>query len=211
MSHMNIDVSENVRCPVCNKEFTDKLELKTKPAIYLYIKDGLFTIEDSNIVRAKYPCPKCRSEYYTPIRHEGTWAICRCPIHGEWRVSFLRSFKFRKLCSIVASKPNKSPEYYTPPERQVKAILDKLGVSYEHNKEFRNGNRRYYVDFYVSLSNPGSLVIEVSPSIWHSRWNRELSEERKREYFQSKGIEYIELTERNKSKWEDIIRRALDR
>ena len=194
-----------MKCPVCNREFDDELELKTKPKIYLCMEHGLFQEVNGKLEPVKYPCPKCRSNYKAPKRIEGTWAICECEIHGEWRVSFVRSFKFRKLCSIVASKPNKSSSYYTPPERKVREILNDLGLKYEHNKMFRNGRSKYYVDF--CIEDP-KLVIEVSPSIWHERWNREESELRKKQFLRGLGYSLLELTERDKS-WRAAIIGAL--
>jgi len=196
-----------MKCPICGKDFDDYLPLKSKDDIYLCMEHGLFSLHDGKLVPAKFPCPKCHGNYKVPKYYDGTWAVCECEIHGEWRVSFLRSFKFRKLCSIVASKPNKSPEYYTPPELKVKQILDKLGLKYEHNKRFRDEehNTYYYPDFVVYL-NPLTLIIGVSPSIWHERWNRIKSEKRKKEYFRKLGYPYIELTEKNEKEWENIIR-----
>ena len=196
-----------MKCPECNREFDDKLELKTKPTIFLCREHGLFQYVNNRLERVPYPCPRCRSNYKVPIRHVNGWAICVCEIHGEWRVSFLRSFKFRRLCSIAASKPNKSPDYYTPPELRIKRILDKLRVRYEHNKPFRNGKVIYYPDFVIT--SPIKLIIEASPSIWHSRWNREESDRAKYAYFKSIGYEVLQLTEKDKD-IESAISKALN-
>ena len=200
-----------MRCPICGREFDDHLHLKSKDDVYLCMEHGLFSYHNGELVPTKYPCPKCRGNYKAPKYHDGTWAVCECEIHGEWRVSFLRSFKFRKLCSIAASKPTKSPEYYTPPEMKVKEILDRLGLKYDHNRRFRDEehNTYYYPDFIVYL-NPTSLVIGVSPSIWHERWNRAESERRKKEYFRKLGYTFIDLTEKNEREWEHIIRKTIE-
>ena len=195
-----------MRCPVCNREFDDELELKTKPKIYLCFEHGLFQEVDGRLEPVRYPCPKCRGNYKLPKRIEGSWAVCECEKHGEWRVSFLRSFKFRKLCSIVASKPTKSPSFYTTAEHKVKRILDSLGIRYDHNKCFVDGKHRYYCDFVIyNGSDDPIAVVEASPSIWHERWNREESEARKRAFIESLGMRYVELTERNSDRWDQII------
>jgi len=194
-------------CPICNNPFIDFLELKTKPDIYLCNKHGLFYIENNSYKPVSYPCPECQSNYKIPLYHKDTWAICKCEIHGIWKVSFLRSFKFRKLCSIVASKPNRDPEYYTPPELRVKRILDDLNIRYEHNKPIKNNKSVYYPDFIIER--PTKIVIGVDPSIWHTRWNREKSDREKRLYFISKGYKYVSLTDKNRKEWPNLIKEAL--
>jgi len=196
-----------LKCPVCNKEFDGYLPLKSKDDIYMCNKHGLFSLHNGVLVPAKYPCPHCEGNYKLPKYHEGTWAVCECEKHGEWRVSFLRSFKFRKLCSIVASKPNRDPNYYTPPERKAREILDSLNIKYEHNRPFHNGKHIYYPDFVIE--EPVKLLIEVNPSIWHSRWNRAKSDRKKIRYFISLGYTYLSLDETNYGEWEELIREKI--
>ena len=50
-----------MKCPECNREFDDKLELKTKPTIFLCREHGLFQYVNDRLERVPYPCPKCRS------------------------------------------------------------------------------------------------------------------------------------------------------
>jgi hypothetical protein len=203
-----------LKCPVCKIPFKEKLELKSKPDIYLCKVHGLFSMENNKLYPTKYPCPKCQSSYHTPVRHENGYAICECPIHGEYRINVQLSFNFRRLCSIVASKPNRSPSYYTPPEKEVKAILEKIGlkenIDFYHNKPFKDTDNKtiYYPDFVVER--PVKAIIGVDPRIWHSRWNRESSDYRKKLFFKRLGYMYISLSDKDRERWYDIIAKILD-
>jgi len=195
-------------CPRCGKPFNDYLHLKSKEDIYLCNTCGLFYYKDNKWNMVKYPCPKCKSNYKEPYKTEGTWVYCKCEIHGEWKVSFLRSFKFRRLCSIAASKPNKDSRYYTPPEVRAKKILDSMGlrenIDYYHNKRIRVGKGRYYYPDFIVFD---KIVFGVDPSIWHTMWNRD--DNAKITYLKKLGYEYVSLSDKNEREWERIISRSL--
>jgi len=155
----------------------------------------------------EYPCPKC-GVYSKPYMYDRKgYAYCLCSNCGiQYRTSVKVSASFRRLCSQVASKPTRSPSYYTPQEKRVKEELDRLGllegVDYFHNHRVPNDTGSYYYpDFLLPKLR---LLIEVSPSIWHTRWNREESENRKREFFRRLGFRILELDDRTLRSRESI-------
>jgi len=146
-----------------------------------------------------YPCPNC-GVYNSPEWHSTDgYAYCLCETcKVQYKINTRVSINFRKFCSKIASKPNKSPHYYTKEERKVKKIFDNLGfiegIDYYHNVRCYNPKSKtyYYPDFILPNY---KLVIECSPSIWHEMWNRKESENRKREYFKEYGYKYVTLKE----------------
>ena len=141
-----------------------------------------------------YPCPNCGT-YTKPYMHVNGYAYMLCPkCNVQYKTSTKVSANFRKLCSRVASNPTRSQGYYTSSEKKVKAVLDKLGlregIDYVHNCRVKNGRTYYYPDFLLHYKR---IIIEVSPSIWHTRWNREDSERKKKEFFKQLGFTIVEL------------------
>ena len=199
-----------MKCPKCKIEFEDELHLKDK-IVYLCKECGLWTYKNNMIDVCKYPCPKCRGNYKYPIKTIGNDVLCECETHGKWKTNFLRSFSFRRLCSIVARKPNKDPSFYTKPELKIKRILDKLGLEenkdYYHNKRIKVKKGKYYYPDFLILKDDKREVIECSPRIWHSRWNRD--DEGKKNYFLNKNYEYLSLSDKTMPDWEDIVRNEL--
>ena len=175
-----------VRCPYCKKPFPTRL--------------------------TEFPCPVC-GRYHPPEAVLKTKAIMRCPEHGLYEIDINRSLNFRKFCSEVASKDNRSPTYYTPQEQLVKECLEELGyiegVTFFHNARVRNGKRYYWLDFILPVE---KIVIEVSPSVWHRMWNRNESDRVKYEFLESLGLRVIELTDetlRSKKRILGELRRCL--
>lgn len=171
---------------------------------------GIFEYKRGELVTVTYSCPRCKDYKKTPIMVNGKTVICECEIHGRWTVDFIRSFYFRKLCSLSASKPNKDPRYYTPPELRIKKILDMLGlkenVDYFHNRRVRNDRGYfYYPDF---MLDGFRKVIECSPRIWHGKyWN--ISDKERADFFHSIGYDYIRLDDHTEPLWMDIIRNEI--
>ena len=197
-------------CPECKNKFTDNITLKTK-VIYLCKKCGLYSYRNGMLDICKYPCPKCKHNNQYPISRTGNYVICKCDIHGLYRINFLRSFNFRRLCSIMARKNNKDPTVYTKQEKKVKGILDNLGYKenkdYYHNKKIRVAKGRYYFPDFIVLNDDDKKVIEVSPIIWHNRYDN--NDDKKINYFKDKGYDYIILSDRTMPNWSDIIRNEL--
>ena len=75
---------------------------------------------------------------------------------------------FKKLCSKVASRPNKSPTYYNSFERKVLKALNDLG--FRAGSDFFHNQRllSYYPDF---MFPDKKVIIEVDGSIWHEYWD----------------------------------------
>lgn len=199
-----------MKCPSCKNEFIDSVNLKYRE-IYLCETCGLWSLQNSMLDVCKYPCPKCKNSYYYPISHKGHYAICKCDKHGLWRVNFIRSFSFRRLCSVMARKNNKDPTVYNKQEKRVKRILDNLGYKenkdYYHNKKVRVSKGRYYFPDFIVLQEDSKKVIEVSPIIWHSRYDN--NNDDKINYFKDKGYEYIILSDKTIPHWDDIVRNEL--
>jgi endogenous inhibitor of DNA gyrase (YacG/DUF329 family) len=156
-------------------------------------------------VQIKYPCPIC-GKYYLPDYHLNGYAIMECKKHGLFKTSVKVSKNFRKFCSKIAKKSNRSPIYYTSFEKRIKNILDKFGyregLDYFHNVRIKDTTRKtkkgqpiyYWLDFLIPLEN---LVIEASPKIWHRMWNRESSDKKKIKFLESLGLTVITITEDN--------------
>jgi len=164
------------------------------------------TEEDQKLLRSDvktemmtYPCPHCGT-YNLPYMHTKSgiaYMLCsNCGV--QYKTSTKVSANFRKLCSRVGSKPNRSQGYYTPLEKKVKRLLEKCGyregIDYIHNVRVRNGRKYYWCDFYIPKED---LIIECSPSIWHTRWNREKSDEEKYGFLMSNGLKIVTVDDKN--------------
>lgn len=149
-----------------------------------------------------YPCPTC-GNYYLPEYHQKDGkAVMKCLEHGIFKTSVAVSLNFRKFCSVVGSKPNRSPSYYSTSEAKVKRYLERRklieGIDFFHNSRIKcklNGRIRYFwLDFILPKLN---LVIEASPRIWHKMWNREEADARKRTLLKAMNLDLIELDEKD--------------
>lgn len=162
-------------------------------------------------VFTKFPCPKC-GVYYEPYltRHDGK-AMLECPEHGLFETSIATSKHFRTFCAKLGSAPNRSPTYYTSSEDKIRKYLLHWnlieGLDFMHNCRigpFVNENNRkmyYWCDFVVPKY---KLVIECSPSIWHTRWNRQGADDRKKEHLAKLGWKMSSLDEKELSKTNKI-------
>jgi len=123
---------------------------------------------------------------------------------------YKRSESFRQFCSMLGSKPNRDPSYYTSSEMKIKEILDELNIQYEHNKKFNrinhNGRKIYYwVDFYLPEYN---VILECNPKIWQHMWGRWRSALVKKDHFKLLGIEVLEIEDKylyNKESLKNLI------
>jgi len=146
----------------------------------------------------QFPCPIC-GQYFVPYlsRKDGK-AMCECPKDGLFETSIGVSKNFRKFCSRIARKPNRSPVYYTSMEYKIKKILENLGLieglDFWHNVRVKF-NEKYYtwLDFYIPRKN---LIIRASPSIWHVRWSRGDADDRIRKFLESKSLLVLDITEK---------------
>jgi len=173
----------------------------------------------------EYPCPNCGT-YNKPYMHTRTgyaYMICsNCKV--QYKTSTKVSANFRKFCSKVARKPNRSQGYYTPQEEMVRKVLLELGlregIDFVHNCRVKNGRSYYWIDFMLHTRR---LAIEVDPSVWHRKrsrmsldtpsdprdddwieidqsaspivWNRGISDQRKEEFLVSNGFRVIHLSD----------------
>lgn len=154
----------------------------------------------------KYPCAKC-GKYFEPFMHTTDgYALMVCPEHGQYKTSVKVSVNFRKFCKRLGAAPNRSPTYYTSSEEKIRRYLKNRGfiegLTFFHNSRigpFINGNKHkvyYWCDFCVPDKR---LILEASPSIWHTRWNREGADERKKKFLQELGWNLINLDEKDLS------------
>lgn len=146
----------------------------------------------------KFPCPIC-GIYTEPYMVTKTGiSMMECKEHGLYQTSNKVSKNFRKFCSKIASHPNRSQSYYTPLEAKVRDILlgagYKIGKDFIHNCLFRNCKSIYFVDFYLPRED---LILECSPKIWHSLWNRRASDEKKYKFLSDLGLKVVEVDEKN--------------
>jgi len=146
----------------------------------------------------KFPCPKC-GKYYEPSIVTKGKSFMECKEHGIFEIDNKRSLNFRKFCSKLGSKPNRSQSYYTSTEERIKGYLDRRrlieGIDYVHNCKIKNPNKQtyYWIDF---LFHTRKIAIEVSPLIWHCMWGREKSELDKIKYLKSLGFKVVILKDK---------------
>ena len=166
----------------------------------------------------RFPCPTCGKYYIPYMSKKDGKALLECEEHGLYETSIAVSKNFRKFCSRIARKPNRSPIYFTSVEGKLRNILDELdlieGLDYFHNSRigFTNTNKRkvyYWLDFVIPAF---KLIIECSPVVWHKLWRREISDKRKQELIEQLGWKYISLNEKeiNKNKLLEIFKRKLE-
>jgi len=150
----------------------------------------------------KYPCPTC-GKYFLPYMDSSKgYAFMICPEHGQFKTSISVSANFRKFCSKVARKPNRSPVYYTSTEKKFKKYLEDLGfkegIDFWHNVRVRyhNGSRYvyYWIDFLMRMLDIG---FEIDPKVWHSLWNRDKSDRIKVKRILGDGIRLLSLSDKD--------------
>ncbi len=111
---------------------------------------------------------------------------------------------FQKLSSR-AGRYKRTPDSYSVGERKVRDILDGMEVVYEHNKQVRCYNTRYWLDFWVPSK---SLSIEVSPLIWHSKYFKADEARHRRDMrLLTKGIQTVHLSDSILKDTERLARR----
>lgn len=151
----------------------------------------------------KYPCPKC-GVYNKPYMHTRKgFAMMKCSKCGiQYKTSVAVSVNFRKFCSKIARKPNRSPSYYTSSELKIKRFLDSLGLieglSYFHNQRvpiiIETKQRFFWPDFTLP---DFRLMLGASPKIWHELWSRNGADERFSKYMDNLGWMVIHLDEKD--------------
>ena len=151
----------------------------------------------------EYPCAKCGT-YNLPYMHSKkgfAFMLCK-KCKSQYKTSTAVSANFRKFCSRIAQKPNKSPGYYTSAELKVKNYLEKRGykegLSFFHNSRvpviMDSKSRYFFPDFTIPEK---KLMIGASPSIWHTRWARNNADDRFTLAMKKLGWEVINLDEKD--------------
>jgi len=149
-----------------------------------------------------FPCPKC-GQFFMPQITLKSKAMMICPEHGLFETDIKRSLNFRKFCSKIASKPNRSPFYYSSSELKVKRALDDLKEKYFHNVGLEINHKKYWLDFLVL---PGK-ILSVNPSVWHKLWNREKSDNTKYYNLKLLGLDVIIIDDEIlKLKHEELVK-----
>jgi len=160
-------------------------------------------------IEIEYPCPGCGT-YNKPFMHYANGvAVCVCEsCKKQYKTSVPVSMNFRKLCQRLGSKPNRSPTYYTSTEKLVKQFLEKCGyqegIDFWHNVRVKLDGRYYWLDFYIPTE---KKVISVSPTIWHSRWGREKSDQEFDRRINAIGLRHIVVDEKN---YKEILQKHLE-
>jgi len=161
-----------------------------------------------------YPCPTC-GVYNKPFMHnKAGFAFMLCSgCKVQYKTSTKVSANFRKYCSRIARKPNRSQTYYSSSERALKTYLERKGLieglNFQHNVRIRAGLLKksqefkgtdgkkhkaewkyYWLDFVIPELH---LVVEVDPEIWHKLWGREKSDKEKKIFINSFSWELLSL------------------
>jgi len=144
-----------------------------------------------------YPCPSCGT-YNLPYMHSRdgyAYMLCK-KCKKQYRTSTAVSANFRKFCSKVGSKPNRSPTFYTSSEKSAKQYFDRLGyregLDYWHNVRVKLNGTYCWLDFYFPKLD---LAVEISPSVWHRMWNRQEADKKKEDALKKAGVTVISYPE----------------
>jgi len=149
----------------------------------------------------EYPCPAC-GKYHLPfmISKDGYAYMLCTKCKSQYRTSTAVSANFRIFCQKVGSAPNRSASYYTSSEKEVKKLLEDLGlregIDFIHNCRVKNYDTGtyYWIDFYLPHFR---AYISMSPSIWHRMWGRHKSDVQKLKYLTKAGLYPIIVNEKN--------------
>lgn len=141
----------------------------------------------------KYPCPNC-GRYELPYMHTKTgYAYMLCSkCKTQYKTSTKVSASFRKFCSKLGSKPNRSQGYYTSGEERIRQYLIRRGLlegyDFIHNSRIYNKETKNYiwVDFFLPRYNR-PIFICYNPDVWHKLWGREKSDKIKLRYLKKLG------------------------
>lgn len=77
-------------------------------------------------------------------------------------------------------------------EIKVKKQLDKYGIKYIQQKHINDGERNYYLDFYIPSF---KLVIECNGDYWHNKQDRKERDKRLETYVKSTGRNIVFIWE----------------
>lgn len=78
-------------------------------------------------------------------------------------------------------------------ETKVKKQFDKYGIKYIQQKHINDGERNYYLDFYIPSF---KLVIECNGDYWHNKQDRKERDKRLETYVKSTGRNIVFIWER---------------
>ena len=74
---------------------------------------------------------------------------------AEYQTNTKRTSGFRIFSSKQGSAPNRSPAYYTGPERKVKEVFEECGleegITFFHNSRIKSEKGYYFVDFILPI------------------------------------------------------------
>ena len=108
----------------------------------------------------------------------------------QWN-SLTKVQQLERLSNWIEAGHNANKSYTLKPsslEIIVKKQLDYYGVKYVQQKHINDGDRNYYLDFYL----PGfKLVIEVNGSYWHNKPKKIERDNSLKRYVESTGRKII--------------------
>lgn len=140
---------------------------------------------------------KMRPDDYYEAMHEG---------NKRWRENETVSERMERLQKwMQAGREARINKDYLEPssiEIIVQEQLDSLGIRYLQQKRVNDGNRDYWLDFYIpSLK----LVIECNGDYWHSLPERKERDKKLKEYVKSTGRKIVFIWEHEiKDEWFQI-------
>lgn len=141
--------------------------------------------------RTKFPCPSC-GIYYEPQTVTKGKSFMLCKEHGIFETDNKKSLSFRKFCSKLGSKPNRSQGYYTSGEERIRQYLLRRGLiegyDFIHNARIYNEDTKsyYWIDFYLPRYKT-PIFICYNPDVWHKLWNRSKSDKIKIDFLKKLG------------------------
>jgi len=150
--------------------------------------------------KTSHKCPNCGElNHPRDILESENRILVHCKkCHLDYSSSLSGTIRFQQFCSNIMHEYEKRGKWSTS-ELAVKAILKELGfkekIHYLHNFKLQNRKQTGYfsLDFFFPHL---KLVLECSPSIWHSRMgNADKKDTRRKRWLETLGFNVITLKE----------------
>lgn len=180
-------ISESVKRRWMDKEYRDKVSNAHKHKLpdewKRNISNGMKGLKKSEETKRKMSLYQSNRTNKHEENFRNSWK-------EQWN-SLTKAQQLERLSNWIEAGHNANKSYTLKPsslEIIVKKQLDYYGVKYVQQKHINDGNRNYYLDFYL----PGfKLVIEVNGSYWHNKPKKIERDNSLKRYVESTGRKII--------------------
>ena len=186
------NISETVKKRWQEKEYREKVSNAHRHELpeewKKNISSGMVGIERSKKTRKKMSNYQSKRPKYVKQKQVDSWK-------NQWN-SLSKEQQIKRLGKWIDAghKANESGDYLKPSsiEIEVKRQLDMIGVKYVQQKRVNDGERNYFLDFYIPSLR---LVVEVNGDYWHSFPDRINRDKMLEKYVKSTGRNIIFIWE----------------